>query len=248
LPVNDQKSLYENSALGDKFAASNRPIGIHHREADFIGTFFANPAAALLEGGCGSGRVAFALAELGYSNIAAFDFSRRLIADALQTARARNSSISFFEADACGLGGCADESFEYVFYGAQLISIIPMPHRVRALLEVKRVLSRDGVFVFSVLNRRHQFWRRVLLKCLALRSVFTQENFSPVELPYLRLGSGLNWAMMFRPSPTVTLFTAEEIVGLVEALGFKVLRCSDSSTAAADHKAFAIYLACRRAP
>jgi SAM-dependent methyltransferase len=79
-------------------------LGLWASERALIEKFFPDKSAPLLEAGCGAGRVAIGLWELGYRKIAAFDFAEELVDQARSLAAERQadgpSGIAFHHADA----------------------------------------------------------------------------------------------------------------------------------------------------
>lgn len=94
----------------------NDPIAVVHytRAAHFLGLwkserllierFFTDKNAALIEAGCGSGRVTLGLWHEGYHNLTAFDFAEELVDQARALATERGATaIRFHHADATSL-------------------------------------------------------------------------------------------------------------------------------------------------
>lgn len=81
-------------------------LGLWASERLLIERHFPEKSAPLLEAGCGTGRVTLALAELGYSNLTAFDFAEELLDQARAFAAERGrpaTTIRFVHADATRL-------------------------------------------------------------------------------------------------------------------------------------------------
>jgi SAM-dependent methyltransferase len=90
----------------------NDPVAVIHyaRAAHFMGLwaservlierYFTDPAAPLLEAGCGAGRATLGLWDAGYKNLTAFDFAAELLDQARTLAAARGANaIRFFHAE-----------------------------------------------------------------------------------------------------------------------------------------------------
>jgi len=76
-------------------------LGLWESERLLIERFFPDKTAALLEAGCGAGRVTLGLWELGYRNLTAFDFAEELVDQARDLATQRGATgIRFLQADA----------------------------------------------------------------------------------------------------------------------------------------------------
>lgn len=80
-------------------------VGLWASERKLIELHFPDRQAQLLEAGCGTGRVALALAEIGYGKITAFDFAEELLdqARAFAIERRLADRIRFLHADATHL-------------------------------------------------------------------------------------------------------------------------------------------------
>ncbi len=78
-------------------------LGLWASERIMIARHFPDPAAPLLEAGCGAGRVCVALHALGYENLTAFDFAQELVDQAASLAAERRAPITFHHADATRL-------------------------------------------------------------------------------------------------------------------------------------------------
>lgn len=76
-------------------------LGLWKSEKILIERFFTDKNAALLEAGCGSGRVTLGLWHEGYRNLTAFDFAEELVDQAKNLAAEQSATaINFLHADA----------------------------------------------------------------------------------------------------------------------------------------------------
>ncbi len=88
-------------------------IGLWKSELKLIEEYFPDKSAALLEAGCGAGRVAVGLWHQGYRNITAFDFAAELIEQAENLAQEQGIvGITFLQADATTVGAVARNAQE----------------------------------------------------------------------------------------------------------------------------------------
>ncbi len=88
------------------YARAAHFLGLWESERILISRFFSDPSAPLLEAGCGAGRVTLGLWDMGYRNLAAFDFAEELLDQARCLATERDArAIHFFHADATNLTG-----------------------------------------------------------------------------------------------------------------------------------------------
>ncbi len=123
-------------------------IGLWKSEQKLIERFFTDKTAALLEAGCGSGRVTLGLWHEGYRNLTAFDFAEELVDQARNLATERSATaIRFLHADATRLRKLAGPVC-HLLNDKPLISPVKAPESVCHLIDDKRVF--DGVlFMFN---------------------------------------------------------------------------------------------------
>jgi len=82
-------------------------LGLWKSERSLIERFLPERTTRLLEAGCGAGRVAMGLWELGYHSLTAFDFAEELVDQAHSLAAERGAeAIRFLVADATDLSLC----------------------------------------------------------------------------------------------------------------------------------------------
>lgn len=131
-------------------AVSN--VGLWTSERAVFEKYF-NSGDALLELGCGAGRIALNLERLGYSNITATDLSPDMIDIAKNIAQDFNSKVRFLVQDACSLD-FADESFDGAIFGFNGLMQIPRRQmRLKAMREIWRVLKEGSRFAFTSHDR-----------------------------------------------------------------------------------------------
>lgn len=169
----------------------------------------------LLELGCGAGRIAMGMYELGYRHIVATDFSRAMVKEARRIAHLLGYRIACQVADATCLP-FPDESYDGVIFGFNGLMQIPSrAQRRQALQEILRVLKPGGYYTFTThdreLPRRKAFWK-------AQRTLWNQGKQDPSLLEfgdlYYKTPEG---GMMFIHSPT-----CQEVRDDLKAVGFRV--------------------------
>ncbi len=141
-------------------AVSN--VGLWASERAVFEKFF-DKNAALLELGCGAGRIALNLEKLGFSNITASDLSPDMIDIAKNLALDFNSKVRFLVQDACSLD-FPDSSFDAAIFGFNGLMQIPRRQmRLKALREIWRVLRDGSCFAFTTHDRdapkNAHYWR-----------------------------------------------------------------------------------------
>ncbi len=125
-------------------------LGLWESERLLITRYFPDKAAALLEAGCGAGRVAIGLWALGYRNLTAFDFANELVDQAQSLAAERGAEgITFLQADATRLDTCqplADKRFAGALFLFNGLMQIPGRENRRAAMRGIRARCRPGAF------------------------------------------------------------------------------------------------------
>ncbi len=109
--------------------------------------------ARILDIGCGLGREAFPLSDLGY-DVVGIDISKEVISQVKQLSADRGYDISFYEYDGEHLD-FAEGSFDVVLIWAQTFGLLYGDEfRKSYLSECKRVLKKGGLCSFSTHDHR----------------------------------------------------------------------------------------------
>lgn len=184
----------------------NDPIAVVHyaRAAHFLGLwkservlierFFPDPAAVLLEAGCGAGRVTLGLWDLGFRRIAAFDFAEELLEQARQLARERGveKDIAFHQADATQLSQCGvirdvaaaqqPQGFGGALFMFNGLMQIPGRENRRAALRHLHDLCAPGApLLFTTHDRNHSPMERAMWRLEAVRWERREQDARLVE-------------------------------------------------------------------
>ena len=109
---------------------------------------YFSPSAGILDIGCGLGREAFALSDLGY-DVVGIDISKEVISQVKQLSAEKGYHISFQKYDGEHLDFSA-ESFDVVLIWAQTFGLLyGNEFKKRYLSECRRVLKKGGLCSFS---------------------------------------------------------------------------------------------------
>lgn len=139
---------YEHQVIVGCYIDNARNLGLWESERLLFDRFF-DPREPVLDIGCGAGRVAFGLYEMGFSNVTGLDISPRMIDAGRSDAMARGIPIEFICGDA-GDMPFEDEAFHACIFSFNGLMTIPFREsRRRALKEIRRVLHPKGVFLFT---------------------------------------------------------------------------------------------------
>lgn len=159
--VEQVKSYFESSDVVEHYARAAGRVGLWLSEERIFTRVFS-PQDSILELGCGAGRIAIGMYELGYQKVLATDYAKQMVQRAIEIARILEYRIPFHVADACALNH-EDEVFDGAIFGFNGLMQIPAEaDRERALAEIYRVLRSGAWFVFTTHDRdrsMHQdFW------------------------------------------------------------------------------------------
>jgi len=147
----EEVTYYQGEQVIEQYA-NRADDGLTPEEQTVVSKHFTDPDARILDLGCGTGRTTAPLDAMGY-DIVGVDLSEALVGEA----RKSHPEVSFQVGDATDLS-FPDESFDYALFTDRGIDDIPTKaERMRAILEVWRVLRPGGVFAFDVNNQLSRF-------------------------------------------------------------------------------------------
>ncbi|GAB5560854.1 MAG: hypothetical protein SynsKO_25010 [Synoicihabitans sp.] len=146
------KDLFLKESVVDHYATAAVDIGLWRSE-ELVLTRVFDQNDTILELGCGAGRIAIGLWELGFHKIMGTDLSRPMIARARLLARKLEYAIPLRVADATRLAFEA-ETFDGVIFGFNGLMQIPeREFRRAALAEMLRVTRAGGRAVLTTHDR-----------------------------------------------------------------------------------------------
>ena len=107
----------------------------------------------VLDIGCGTGRTTAILKNLSNSYIG-LDYSLEMI----ESCKERFKNVKFIHGDVRNMSKeFKDQECDFIMFSFNGLDSINHADRLQGLLEIYRVLKRDGLFVFSSHNRNHRY-------------------------------------------------------------------------------------------
>jgi len=167
MDAKDVKAYFDAEGVVAHYARAAAELGLWRSEEKIFARLF-DPKDSLLELGCGAGRIAIGLHELGYRNVLATDYARGMVARARRLAEKLEYPIPFRMADATAME-FEDNVFDGAIFGFNGLMQIPQAgRRERALREIFRVLRPGAWFVFTSHDRERSahrdFWAAETLR------------------------------------------------------------------------------------
>ena len=204
---------FQSEGVVNHYAEAAARVGLWVSEEKVFSKLF-DPENSILELGCGAGRIAFGLHELGYRHVLATDYARAMIKQARHMAEVLEYRLPFRVADATQLE-FEDDAFDGAIFGFNGLMQIPkLAERERALREICRVIRPGAWFVFTTHDRersRHQqFWAEETVRWASGTQRSELDEFGD-RAEQTDLGQH------FMHVPTV-----EEMVQLLESAGFRI--------------------------
>lgn len=148
----DVRKYYSQQDVVEHYARATAEVGLWISEEKIFQKVFS-PDDRILELGCGTGRIAIGLFELGYRKVFATDYSRKMIGRARSLAELLNYPVDFGVQDATDLD-FAEEVFDGAIFGFNGLMQIPgSDGRQKAMREIFRVLRPGAWFVFTAHDR-----------------------------------------------------------------------------------------------
>lgn len=206
-------NYFQSDCVVDHYAEAAARVGLWISEEKVFTRIF-NRTDSILELGCGAGRIAFGLHELGYENILATDYARAMVLRARHMAEILEYRIPFRVADATGLE-FEDNSFDGAIFGFNGLMQIPkQAERAKALREILRVLRPGAWFLFTSDDRERskhqQFWAEEHTRWDAREQSSELDDFGDRS-------EQTDLGQHFMHVPTVA-----EVTELLEKVGFRV--------------------------
>ena len=183
---------YEDKRNVDEMLAWNPAL----KEWEQSVTAFFPSGARILDIGCGLGREAFALSDLGF-DVVGIDISKEVISQVKQLSAGKGYPIPFFEYDGKHLDFPAD-SFDVVLIWAQTFGLLyGDAFRKDYLSECRRVLKKGGLLSFS--THDYHFLTEHYPNCLIGQKFYPYanadiywESFEAADLRHFAAQSGMD--------------------------------------------------------
>jgi ubiquinone/menaquinone biosynthesis C-methylase UbiE len=192
-------------------------LGLRSWERSVVDQYFHGPGR-VLNIGCGAGREAFALTDMGY-DVIGIDISEGQISSARETAAARGLDIDFRLCDGEHLE-FPEDSFDHIVMWAQGFGYIPCRTlRHNLLTECARVVKPGGIVSVSVHYRPvcDATWRTI------------ENTYSWEDLPEVGMSEG-DYLLREETDSILHSFTVEEMTALCTGAGLEVVACRDATT------------------
>lgn len=156
----DVLKYYSDKHVLRHYEAATGAVGLWESEKVVFQKSIKNKSVQLLEIGCGTGRISFGLSQLGYDNITATDFSKKMIIRAKTLNEKYKTKIDFQKQDATNLT-FKENQFGAIIFGFNGMMQIPGElNRRKAMKESYRVLIPGGYFIFTAHDRSLPKWKK----------------------------------------------------------------------------------------
>jgi len=163
------RQCYLDKGPVEYYAKAVYEIGLWNSEKIIINKYCPDKNSRILDIGCGAGRTTIGLHKIGYNNIMGMDISRSMVQKAQQISRDMGLYINFLEGDIVNTS-FNDDYFDLAIFSFNGLMQIPgIENRIKAMVEVKRILKPTRFFIFSAHDRDKElkwdpFWDKEKLK------------------------------------------------------------------------------------
>ncbi len=207
------RNYFEAPKVIAYYAAAVRGCGLWVSEEKIFRRVF-HPQQCLLEVGCGAGRIAIGLHEIGFQNILATDLCPKMVKECRRVLGLLGHGIACRVADATRLP-FEDNLFDGVIFGFNGLMQIPFAtNRQIAVQEIYRVLQPGHFFIFTTHDRDHwkfkDYWKKEALR-------WRQGKQQPELSEFGDLITDTELGKLYIHVPSTT-----EVVSLLKGAGFLV--------------------------
>ena len=230
LASNTNKDLYSNVEF-----ATWLDLQTLFPEEIYLIRKYLQPNLKTVEAGTNGGRMLLKMQEMGFANLAGFDYVPELIERAIE--RDPQRQIDFQVQDAIALS-YPDNSFDQIIYLQQIICLIESAaDRVKAIQEAYRILATGGTGLFSFLSfesRSSRFIYTTYLTYLRILRKLRGDNRSIQNLPWLTLGGKFNPQSIVDRPPYTYWYRVSEIYEMLQSVGFEIVAIGTDPQISAD--------------
>ena len=144
--MNPEEEINYNTFASEIYLRESDKFYLKDYEKRVIEKYFKK-GMKILDLGCGAGRTTRVLKDMGY-DVVGVDIVRELI----ELAKKNHPHIDFRVQDACQIN-FPDNSFDLTFFSFNGFDYIyPQERRFQAIREIRRILKKDGLFIYSSHN------------------------------------------------------------------------------------------------
>jgi SAM-dependent methyltransferase len=214
--VHSQHELYSGVLL--EYWQKGEPI--YPEEQFLLSLLPADKNAAILEAGCGGGRLLFYLEKQGYQHLHGFDYVQKMVQYASEQARLNGSTAQFSHQALPDLSNYPSGSFDACLCMQQLLSFVPHADIPASLREIHRVL-RPGGCIMGVTLHYGGLWYSPLLSVILKTIRFFQGRQLPAQsIPWMVIQGRFNWRFWRSDETQNYWFHPDELSTLLQTAGF----------------------------
>jgi SAM-dependent methyltransferase len=160
MDIEQIRSYFNDSHTVEHYVRAVANVGLWESERLLIEKWFDRDKA-VLDLGCGAGRVVLGLWEMGFRRLWAADLSEGMVKQACEISEYLGADIAFQQEDATDMR-FETEFFSSVVFGFNGLMQIPYrKNRQKALEEIWRITKPGGILIFTTLDREDRLYKAV---------------------------------------------------------------------------------------